>query len=711
MNLDDPIYYMNRELSWLEFNSRVVEEAFDKENPLLERLKFLSISASNLDEFFMIRVAGLKEQQHFEYLGKDPSGLTAVEQLSRISFKVHDMVKKQYLCLNRIILPRLKKCDIEFFEHKQLSHKQEQFVEEYFHTVVYPVLTPMAIDQSRPFPLLPNKSLNQAVLLKNESTGTSFLALVQVPNVLPRFLDLEHRKGKRESTGSAKFILLEKIIQRYVHFLFKGYNVIGTVLFRITRNADLSIDEEDSVDLLEEIERSLRQRQRGFPVRLELEKNILPMVNDTLKQMLEITDDDIYEIPGPIDLSEYLRIFELPGFATLKYPIFRPQRIKELNTNDGDFFHTLRNRDVLVHHPYQTFDHVEEFLEQAACDPKVLAIKQTLYRVSSKSPIVEKLIKAAENGKHVTVLMELKARFDEENNIQWAKRLENAGCYVVYGLVGLKTHCKLLLVVRQEEDGIHRYIHLSTGNYNENTARIYSDLGLFTSKDIFGADASALFNVLTGYSQPPQWNSFAVAPNGLREFFLQKIDREIHFAQAHQEAYIIMKVNSLLDKDIVRKLYEASIAGVKTDLIVRGICALRPAIPEVSDRIRVISIVGRFLEHQRVFYFENGGNSELFLSSSDLMPRNLDRRVEVLFPILDDASKKEIRWILSLMVSDTVKSRFGLPDGSYIRVDKRGKERINSQEELCIRAEKDASSWKKEATSVVFKPNVKDTEL
>jgi len=718
MNLEDPSLYLNRELSWLAFNERVVEEAFDKDNPLLERLKFLSISGSNLDEFFMIRVAGLKEQKHFEYTGTDPSGSTAEEQLVKISHKVHEMVKKQYFCLNRLLLPRLRKSGIEFLEPEDLNQKQSKQIAEYFHTVLYPVLTPMAIDQSRPFPMLPNKSLNQAVLLRKEDSEEAYFALVQVPAVLPRFVELEHRASNGTSGSAAlskgetkKFILLEKIVGLYVNHLFKGYEVLGTVLFRITRNADLSIDEEDTQDLLEEIEKSLRQRQRGFPVRLEIEFNTFPQIAETLSKMLEIEASDIYEIPGPIDLSTFVKILDIQGYSSLRYPPFKPQLIPDILEHDNDYFLLLREKDLMVHHPYHSFHHVVEFLEQAANDPKVLAIKQTLYRVSSKSPIVEKLIQAAENGKHVTVLMELKARFDEENNIQWAKRLENAGCYVIFGLVGLKTHCKVLLVVRQEEDGIRRYVHLSTGNYNENTARIYTDLGLFTSKEAFGADASALFNVLTGYSEAPQWNVFSVAPKGLREAVILLIDREISFARGGQDARIILKINSLLDKEIIKKLYVASMAGVQVDLLVRGICAIKPGVEGISGRIRVMSIVGRFLEHHRVFYFENGGNNELFLSSSDLMPRNLDRRVEVFFPILDEALKKDVFETLELMFSDTIKGRLSRSDGVYSRIDKRGRTLVNAQEELCKRVLLRSSTYKETEKEIVLRPKVKEFDI
>ncbi|MBP6960075.1 MAG: RNA degradosome polyphosphate kinase [Thermotogae bacterium] len=710
-NLEDPSLYLNRELSWLAFNERVVDEAFDKDNPLLERLKFLSISGSNLDEFFMIRVAGLKEQKHFEYTGTDPSGSTAEEQLAMISQKVHEMVKKQYLCLNRELLPKLKKSGIEFLEPEDLNQKQNKQIAEYFFTVLFPVLTPMAIDQSRPFPMLPNKSLNQAILLRKEESHEPYFALVQVPAVLPRFIELGHRGGNDSRGETRRFILLEKIVALYVKHLFRGYEVLGTVLFRITRNADLSIDEEDTQDLLEEIEKSLRQRQRGFPVRLEIESNAFPEIAETLSKMLEIEGRDIYEIPGPIDLSAFMKMFDLQGFSDLRYAPFKPQLLPDVLEHDNDFFLLLKEKDLMVHHPYHSFHHVVEFLEQAANDPKVLAIKQTLYRVSSKSPIVERLIQAAENGKHVTVLMELKARFDEENNIQWAKRLENAGCYVIYGLVGLKTHCKVLLVVRQEEDGIRRYVHLSTGNYNENTARIYTDLGLFTSKEAFGADASALFNVLTGYSEAPQWNVFSVAPKGLRETVLQLIDREIGFARAGQDARIIFKINSLLDKEIIKKLYEASMTGVRVDLLVRGICAIKPGVAGVSERIRVMSIVGRFLEHHRIFYFENGGNNELFLSSSDLMPRNLDRRVEVFFPILDETLKKDVYEVLELMFFDTIKGRLSRSDGAYTRIDKRGRIPLNAQEELCKRALIRSSSYKETEKEIVFRPKVKEFDI
>ncbi|MFW5871677.1 MAG: RNA degradosome polyphosphate kinase [bacterium] len=676
MNLDSYEYYFNRELSWLEFNERVLDEAFSKTNPLLERLKFLSISGSNLDEFFMIRVAGLKELVSVGYTGKDAAGLTAREQLDAISKKVHHMVKKQYICLNKLLLPKLSKEGISFLNEQDLNEKQYLTLSDYFNSTVFPVLTPMAIDQGRPFPQILNKSLNQAVIIENEKKE-KLLAIIQVPSVLPRFT----RIYVNENEEDISFISMEKIIKLFAKRLFTGYKILSIHPFRLTRNSDLSIDEEEASDLLEEIEKSLRQRERGFPVRLEIEKNASSIINDILFSMLALNNDELYEINGPIDLSSFMHISQIEGFEHLKYkPIF-PMQPAEFEIKKSKF-DVINKRDVLLHHPYQSFNPVIEFLEEAAEDPNVLAIKQSLYRVSGNSPIVKSLIKAAENGKQVTVLVELKARFDEENNIQWAKKLEKSGCHVVYGLVGLKTHCKVLLVVRKESDGIKRYVHLSTGNYNDKTAKLYTDIGMFTSRESFGADSSALFNVLTGYSQPPEWKKFYIAPENLRNAFIKHIEAEIQYFKANGYGRIICKNNALLDKEIIKALYRASIAGVKIDLIVRGICALRSGIKNLSDNITVYSIVGRFLEHSRIYYFENGGNPKIFLSSGDWMPRNLDRRVETMFPIEDDRLKDEIKDVLDLIITDNVKARIQKENGDYVIKKHQGKQSVESQEAL-----------------------------
>lgn len=676
MNLDSYEYYFNRELSWLEFNERVLDEAFSKSNPLLERLKFLSISGSNLDEFFMIRVAGLKELFSVGYTGRDAAGLTAKEQLDAISKKVHKLVKKQYICLNKLILPKLKKEGIQFLSEADLNNSQYNTLYDYFNSTVFPVLTPMAIDQGRPFPQILNKSLNQAVIIENEKKE-KLLAIIQVPSVLPRFI----RIFDRENDNTMNFISMEKLIKLFASNLFTGYKILSIHPFRLTRNSDLSIDEEEASDLLEEIEKSLRQRERGFPVRLEIEKNSSSLISNILFSMLDLSDDELYEINGPIDLSSFLDISNLEGYDNLKYkPIF-PQQPPEFSGKKSKF-DVIKKRDVLLHHPYQSFKPVIEFLDEAAEDPNVLAIKQSLYRVSGNSPIVKSLIKAAENGKQVTVLVELKARFDEENNIQWAKRLEKSGCHVVYGLVGLKTHCKILLVVRKEPDGIKRYVHLSTGNYNDKTAKLYTDIGMFTARESFGADSSALFNVLTGFSQPPEWRKFSVAPGSLRDTFLKQIENEISQAKENDNGRIICKNNALLDKDVIKALYNASMAGVKIDLIVRGICALRSGVKNLSENINVYSIVGRYLEHSRIYYFENGGNPKIFLSSADWMPRNLDRRVETMFPIEDERLKEEIKEVLDLILADNVKARIQKENGDYVIKKHQGIQSIESQEAL-----------------------------
>jgi len=697
LDLNNPNFYYNRELSWLCFNDRVLDEAFSKSNPLLERLKFLSITSSNLDEFFMIRVAGLKEQVSVGYKGTDAAGLTAGDQLEAIAKKVHLMVSKQYNCLNKSLLPKLRKEGIFFLKEKELSPVQRKKLDDYYNSIVYPVLTPMAIDQGRPFPQIPNKSLNQAVIVENEKRER-LLAIVQVPRVLPRFVKLPNEEN-------LSFIAMEEIIRIYAPTLFKGHRVISIHPFRLTRNADLSIDEEDAVDLLREIEKSLRQRERGFPVRLEVEKNSVSQIKEILYSMLDLTDKELYEINGPIDLSAFMSVATMDGYDELKYKPFYPQPVPDFQSKDS-VMEVIRNKDVLFHHPYQSFEHVIDFLYEAADDPAVLAIKQSLYRVSGNSPIIKGLIRAAENGKHVTVLVELKARFDEENNIQWAKKLEKAGCHVVYGLVGLKTHSKILLVVRQEDAGIRRYVHLSTGNYNDKTAKLYTDIGMMTSRESFGADASALFNVLTGYSQPPEWRKYSVAPIGIRETFIHWIKNEIEHVKNGREGRIIAKNNALLDKEIIQALYEASMAGVKIDLVIRSICALRSGVKGLSENINVYSIVGRYLEHSRIYYFQNGGTPKIFLSSADWMPRNLDRRVETLFPVEDEYLKEDIKEILNIILSDNKKARIQMPNGDYRLKKHRGKVTVESQEELAKWAVRKINKEKEnKIISEFFKPS------
>lgn len=653
--------FINRELSWLEFDARVLGEAEDVLNPLFERLKFLSITASNLDEFFMVRVASLKDMVNAGYTKKDIAGMNAAEQLAALDERTHAFVKRQYKIYNDELVPALAREGFHIIgSHEELTHEQEIFVDKYFHEDVYPVLTPMAVDSSRPFPLIRNKTLNIAALLKkkNGDDGTEF-ATVQVPSVLPRFVRLP---GEQDT-----IILLEEIIERNIDKLFLNYDILCAYPYRIMRNADLSIDEEDAADLLKEIEKQLKKRQWGQAIRLEVQGNIDKQLLKRLKSELNITDSDIYRIDGPLDLTFLMKLYGSFDYAKLKTPKYMPAPVPEL-MNGKNIFEAVREGDILLHHPYQTFDPVVDFVRQAANDPGVLAIKQTLYRVSGNSPIVAALAAAAENGKQVSVLVELKARFDEENNIIWARKLEQAGCHVIYGLVGLKTHSKITLVVRREEDGIRRYVHLGTGNYNDSTAKLYCDMGLFTCSPAIGEDATAVFNMLSGYSEPVGWNKLSLAPLWLRDRFHYLVEREIRHAKEGQEAHIIAKMNSVCDKDIIELMYKASKAGVKIELIVRGICCLIPQLEGVSENITVRSIVGTFLEHSRIFYFENGGNPEIYMASADWMSRNLDRRVEIMFPVEDAKLKKEVKHILDVQLADNVKAQLMQPDGSYVRV-------------------------------------------
>jgi len=697
MDLSNPHFYFNRELSWLEFNERVLEEAQDKGNLLMERLKFLAITASNLDEFFMVRVSNLWEQDPGSVYESEPTGLTPLQQLHLISQRVHEMVNRQYSCLNRSIMPALDREGVRFLEYSELGSSQRDTAQRFFRSTVYPILTPMAIDSSRPFPLLNNRTINIFIELSELGRDNTSKAVLQIPTVISRIIKLPPENGKHQ------FIMLEDLIIEHLEELFEGYEVLSASLFRITRNFDLSIDEEDTEDLLGEMEKSIRRRRWGAPVRLEIEKNMNRASREFLEQTLELDPEDIYELNGPFDLTVWMAFSGLPGFDGLRNAPLPPQPNVDFLGYDS-LFEAIREKDIIVHHPYESFDCVVNFVREAAGDPNVLAIKQTLYRVSGDSPIVNALIQAAESGKQVTVLVELKARFDEENNIIWAKKLEKSGCHVVYGLTGLKIHCKICLVVRREDDGIRRYIHLGTGNYNDTTAKIYTDLGYFTCKETFGSDISKLFNVLTGYSATSSWNKLAVAPLTLRGMFEQYIDQETKNANEGKDACILAKLNSLVDVGIIRALYRASMAGVRIRLIVRGTCCLKTGIEGVSDNIVVMSIVDRYLEHSRIFYFENGGNPKLFLSSADWMPRNLDRRVEVAFPIEAPELKEQLIDILETSMSDTVKLRIQQPDGSYEKVDRRGKEHIQSQTRFYKQAVERAREYRDAANSKVFEP-------
>lgn len=707
----NPKYYFNRELSWLQFDRRCLSEARSKENPLMERLNFLSITASNLDEFFMVRVASLQDMCKAGYSKKDISGMTAGEQLEAIIKDTHDFVDMQYSTLNRQIIPALREEGITIVDGTQkLTGEEKAFVDEYFETEVYPVITPMAVDSSRPFPLILNKSLNIGALLKRkENAGRGILthtkksrkslksekdnlefATVQVPSVLPRVIRLPEETGETEALQDGhvpvRVILLETVIRDYIGELFQSYDVVCTAPFRIMRNADMDIDEDEAEDLLKEIEKSLKQRRHGEAIRLEIEAGADRRLTQILEEELKLDEKEVFHIDGPLDLTFLSKVRKVEGFEDLhEHRYLPPQEVPELPAG-CDIFAQIRKGDIFLSHPYETFQPVVDFVAKAAVDPDVLAIKQTLYRVSGNSPIVAALAKAADNGKQVTVLVELKARFDEENNIVWARMLEKAGCHVIYGLVGLKTHSKITLVVRREEDGIRRYVHLATGNYNDTTAKLYTDVGLMTCKEHFGEDATAVFNMLSGYSEPRSWNCLILAPIWMKDRFLYLIGREEENARKGEPARIVAKMNSLCDPDIIEGLYKASAAGVKIDLIVRGICCLRVGIPGVSENITVRSIVGNFLEHARIFMFENAGHPEFYAGSADWMPRNLDRRVEIVFPLEDESVRAKAWHILDTELADTEQASILQPDGTYEKVDRRGKAKVNSQLQFCEEA-------------------------
>ncbi len=675
-DLESKDLYVNRELSWLMFDERVLGEATDTSNPLMERLKFLSITASNLDEFFMVRVASLIDMQHAGYSKKDIAGMSVDEQLAAISDKTHELVDNQYFVLMHTLLSLMEAEGIHVItKHEELTAQQAEFVDRYFEEEVYPVLTPMAVDSSRPFPLVRNQTLNIGALIGKKGEDSHDFATVQVPAGLDRIVEIPSGAGR-------SFILLEEVIERNMQKLFLNYDVFCAYPYRIMRNADLTIDEDEAADLLKEIEKQIKRRQWGEVIRLEVADDIDPGLMEILKMELSVRSDSIYRIAGPIDLTFLMKMYGLGGFANLKKKVYLPKAVPEIN-DGADIFEAIRNHDILMHHPYQTFDPVIDFVKSAAADPEVLAIKQTLYRVSGNSPIIAALEQAAENGKQVTVLVELKARFDEEHNILWARRLEQAGCHVIYGLVGLKTHCKITLVVRREDDGIRRYVHLGTGNYNDSTAKLYTDVGLLTCSEQIGEDATAVFNMLSGYSEPLYWNRLCLAPLWLKDRFIHLIEREEKNALAGKRSYIVAKVNSICDREVIQALYRASSAGVKIDLIVRGICCLKPGIKGVSENVTVRSIVGDFLEHSRIFYFDNAGNYEVYCGSSDWMPRNLLRRVEIMFPILDEGLKKKVIYILETLLADNVKARVELPDGTYTRIERTGADAVCAQETFC----------------------------
>ena len=691
MDFTNTKYYTNRELSWVRFNERVLSEAKDKEIELFERLKFLSITASNLDEFFMVRVASLKDMVHAGYTKKDIAGLKPEGQLELLYPVLHDFVKDQYQTYHKLALECSKQGLKMVERHEDMSAEEAAFADKYFADSVYPVLTPMAVDSSRPFPLIKNKSLNICALLSKKGKDPKkdknlVFAAVQVPSVLPRLVQLPSKEGRR-------VIRLEEVIERNIDKLFLNYDLVSASPFQIMRNADLPIEEEEAEDLLKEIEKQIKRRQWGEVIRLETEKGIDKRLLKILKHELAINEEDIYEIDGPLDLTFLMKIYGLDGFEKFKHKSPEPCAVPRLPAG-CDVFAAIREGDILLHHPYQSFTPVVEFIKQAASDPDVLAIKQTLYRVSGNSPIVRALAEAAENGKQVSVLVELKARFDEENNIGWARMLEKSGCHVIYGLVGLKTHCKIALVVRREEDGIRRYVHLGTGNYNDATARLYTDMGLLTCAEPVGEDATAVFNMLSGYSEPLQWNRLSLAPLWLKKRLLRLIKRETQAAKAGRQSGIKAKMNSLCDPDVIAALYEASAAGVQIDLLVRGICSLKTGIPGVSDNIRVFSIVGNYLEHSRIFIFENDCNPEVYLASADWMPRNLERRVEIMFPIEDADLKETVIHILTQQFKDTAKKHVLMPDGSY------KKKRVSKENRFSCQI-----SFEQEAADLLQKPD------
>lgn len=682
INLKDHQYYFNRELSWLEFNYRVLYEALDSRTPLLERLKFSAIFSSNLDEFFMVRVAGLKQQQEAEVTKLTPDGRTPSQQLVDISDRLRPLVAQQDQNFEYNLKSQLVGHGIHLINYVDLTQEQRTYLHGYFEAYIFPVLTPLAVDPSHPFPYISNLSLNLAVVVRDPDTDKELFARVKVPNVLPRFIELpkELRQQQNDKPSIWTGVPLEQVIAHNLEFLFPGMIIQECHPFRVTRNADLEVEEDEADDLLLAIEQELRKRRVGkSAVRLEIQAP--ENIKHRLMQDLGLEDIDVYEIEGLLGHRDlfYFMSLPCPELKDIPWTPVTPNWVKQIHqlrkeseTEDIpdsiDIFSVIRQNDILVHHPYQSFSAtVQEFISEAAYDPNVQAIKMTLYRTSGDSPIVKALITAAENGKQVVALVELKARFDEENNILWARKLEQAGVHVVYGLVGLKTHTKIALVVRQEDKQIRRYVHIGTGNYNPKTAKLYTDLGLFSCREELGADLTDLFNFLTGYSRQKSYRKLLVAPVSMRKRMIEMIRREAELCRKGGTGRIVAKMNALVDAEIVEVLYEASQAGVQVDLIVRGICCLRPGIEEVSDNIRVISVIGRFLEHSRIFYFHNGGQEEVYIGSADWMTRNLSRRVEAITPVEDLAIMKELQEILGIMLSDNRQAWELLPDGSYVQ--------------------------------------------
>jgi polyphosphate kinase len=655
---------INRDLSWLEFNRRVLEEAKDPTVPLLERVKFLAIFSSNLDEFFMVRVAGLKRQVNNREQSTDSDGTSAAAVLTAISRRVHELAEEQHLCFLETVLPQLTAEGIHLLRPEEMTGEQARFLEEFFRRTLYPIVTPLAIDPGHPFPYLANRSLCLVVSLRAKIASPlphTELSIVNIPaQVVPRFIQLPAKEGQYA------FVLLEDVLDHYLPRFYHGFEILSTHAVRVTRDAEFGLVRRRDEDLLMTIEKGIRERRMGDAVRLQYDPDLPKELLTQLVEELELSGEDLYPGKGFTAFTDLFQLYTTANIPRLKDRVQIPLSVPSFDRTP-DIWNAIRSGDVMVFHPYQSFDPVTRFVEEAAADPKVLAIKMTLYRISPNSPIAQALARAAEAGKEVSVLVELQARFDEEANITWARALEEVGAHVVYGLVGYKTHCKVCLVVRQEADGIRRYCHLSTGNYNNRTSTVYSDIGLFTSRESFGEDLTELFNLLTGYTRPQTFHHLVLAPMDLREHFIGLIRQEAEQARARQPARIIAKVNSLIDAAVIEQLYLASQAGVQIDLIVRGMCSLRPGLEKVSERIRVISIVDRYLEHARIFYFHNGGNPTYWLASADWMPRNFNRRIEIAFPVMEPQIQTRLKEILELQLADSVKAWWMKPDGSYVR--------------------------------------------
>lgn len=723
-----PENYVNRELSWIDFNGRVLGEATDVSNPLLERSNFLGITQSNVDEFFMVRVASLHKLAAANVTTTDASGLTPEEQLNAVNRKEHRMVQERYEIYNQQIIPQLAKEQIDILHIKDLDQKQYEFIRRYFNDELMPVLTPMADDSSRPFPFISNSSLNIAISLRRDPTAQQpgkhetlegdqevnkkqnephddrqeaeiKFATVRVPEIYKRLVRLP---------GENNFILIDELVKEFLSLLFPGYQILATATYRVMRDMDLDVAEEDTSDLLRAVKHQLREREHGQVMRLEVEDTIDEWLEDQLIDNLHVSERSIYRVDGPVDLTFLKKLSGMvDGHADLRFKPFKPYLNPQLDM-EHNIFKAIRQKDYLVQHPYDNFDAVVNFIHQAATDPAVLAIKMTLYRVSGNSPIIKYLGMAAQQGKQVTVLVEVKARFDEQNNVRWAQRLEQMGCHVIYGLVGLKTHCKVALVIRRDEDGLRRYMHLGTGNYNDVTAHFYTDMGLFTCAHELGVDMTNLFNMLSGFARPPYFYQLRVSPDGIRNFINQKIDDQIAVAKSGNPALIRMKMNSLSDKQIIAHLYDAAANGVKVQLLVRGITCLRNDLPELHGNIEVHSIVGRFLEHSRIYYFESNGHEEIYLASADMMTRNLNRRVEELYPVTQADTKARAIQIFDIMWRDNVKTRV-LEGDHYERLDRDGAAPFNSQEYFVQEAVRLNKQDNKQQKARRYFPNVFET--